>query len=288
MACSLNSMNYTAKDISLFIFTYNRPDMSRQALESLLSQNEQSPIYVFDNSDNNETEQIVRRYPRVTYFRTPAGIPFANFIAAQKQMSTPYTMVLHDDDLIHPAFISLAIKALNQYEDISFISSKTTIFYSKDTPAEYTRALPLDTRHYLIEDQADFALSFWAEASGSWSGSVIRSDLYKKVDVNALALQYGKISDWPMLIEIMSHGKAVIFTDKRCMFYRRHKGQDSVCDNTGISMDNLLNWLCLFKSFAKTKKLCGVFILYGLLRTQWIIIRFILHGSCGQNTLSGN
>ena len=57
----------------------------------------------------------------------------------------------------------------------------------------------------------DFALSFWDKPSFSWSGSIIKSELYKKVLPDVLRQRYGKIFDWPLLVEAMQTGKASLF-----------------------------------------------------------------------------
>lgn len=87
----------------------------------------------------------------------------------------------------------------------------------------------------------DFALSFWDKPSLSWSGSIIKSELYKKVLPDVLRQRYGKIFDWPLLVEAMQTGKAVSFCDKNCFFYRIHAQQDTVCDATGVTLEQLVN-----------------------------------------------
>ena len=56
----------------------------------------------------------------------------------------------------------------------------------------------------------DFALPFGDKPSLSWSGSIIKSELYKKVLPDVLWQHYGKIFDWPLLVEAVP-GKASLF-----------------------------------------------------------------------------
>ena len=245
-------MQYTDKDIEIFIFTRNRPQMCIQAVESVLAQKAACDFYLLDNSTDDKTQELIKNYPQVKYIRTQPDKPFANFIMAQNLMSKPYTMILHDDDLIHPQYLGLALKALTKYRDISFISAKSFCFYTNIPPKEYTMPRSLNDKHYLIDNQADFALGFWTSPSPSWSGSIIKSEFYKNADISLLQKKFGKIFDWPMMIETMKAGKAIIFADGNCIFYRLHKGQDSFNESTSISIEHLTNWLKVYKHFSET------------------------------------
>ena len=247
-------MTFTSSDIQLFIITVNRPAYCQQALESLLAQKGPLDIWVLDNSVNDDTEKIIKKYPKVNYVRTDANIPSANLKKMQELISKPYTLTLHDDDLLHPNYLELALKILNHYKDISFIGPKANCFYSQNPPEQYYKIKTLSTKHWLIENQPDFALSFWDKPSPCWSGSIIISQYYKNINTDLNAKTYGKISDWPLLIEMMPKGKAVIFADKNCFFYRIHKGQDTNCNDTGISLTQLTNYLAYFKKYALTNK----------------------------------
>lgn len=246
-------MTFSTTDIRLFIWTANRPAYCKQALESLLAQKGTLDIWVLDNSANDETKEMLKNYQNINYIKTDKNISFANFKKMQELMQTPYALTLHDDDLLHPDYLELALKVLNKYPDISFIGAKQNQFFSSEPPVEYHRRPVLSSEHWLIDNQADFALSFWDKPSPSWSGSIIKSQVYKNIDPDLIKQRYGKIFDWPMLIEIMHTGKAISFCDDNCFFYRIHANQDTVCDSTGVTLEQFINWLNLFHQYSLEK-----------------------------------
>lgn len=255
-------MTFSLSDIRLFIMTANRPAFCKQALESLLASSKGEPldIWVLDNSGNDETKEMLRPYPGIHYVKTDVNTSFANLKKMQELMQTPYALTLHDDDLLHPDYLELALQVLNKYPDVSLVGSKQSHFFTAQPPQEYCSRSKLSTAHWLLEDQADFALSFWDKPSLSWSGSIIKSELYKKVLPDVLRQRYGKIFDWPLLVEAMQTGKAVSFCDKNCFFYRIHAQQDTVCDATGVTLEQLVNWEDFFRRYASTKR--GLYKIY--------------------------
>lgn len=246
-------MTFSTTDIRLFIWTANRPAYCKQALQSLLAQKGALDIWVLDNSNNNETQEVLAAFPDIHYIKTDPAISFANFKKMQELLKTPYALTLHDDDLLHPDYLELALKALNKYPDVSFIGAKQNQFFTAEPPAEFHQGPKLSGEHWLIENQADFALSFWDKPSASWSGSIIKSQFYKNIAPDLIEQRYGKIFDWPMLIEIMHTGKAISFCDKNCFFYRIHANQDTACDATGVTLEQFINWLNLFHQYALEK-----------------------------------
>lgn len=253
-------MIFSTSDIRLFIWTANRPIYCQQALESLLAQQGELDIWVLDNSDNNETAEIIKLYHNVNYVKTDTNINFANFKKMQELMQKPYALTLCDDDLLHPNYLQLALKALNKYNDISFIGPKQNQFFTSEPPKDYYKRNTLSDKHWLIDNQADFALSFWDTPSPSWSGSIIKSQYYKNINPDRIKQLYGKLFDWPLLVEVMSKGKAISFWDKQCLFYRIHKNQDTVCNATGITIDQLSNWLQFFRQYALKNR--GLYKIY--------------------------
>lgn len=247
-------MSFSSSDIQIFILTVNRPAYCEQAVQSVLAQKGNYDIWVLDNSDNDDTEIIIKKYPNVKYIRTKRGTLSANFTKMQELISKPYVLTLHDDDLIHPCYLELALKALNTYKDIYLIAPKQNSFFTPHPPKEYYTVKVLSSKHWLIENQPDFALCFWEEPSPSWSGSIINAKFYKNIDVNWYLKTYGKVFDWPLMIQVMPEGKAVIFQDKNCFFYRIHQGQNTNCKDTGITLEQLTNYLFFFKKYALLNK----------------------------------
>ena len=245
---------YTNKDIRCFVMTRNRADLLVESINSLLSQ-QGGPwdIWVIDNSTDDKTEQLIKtKYPNIHYKHTNPLKQAANLLEMLSLMDTPYSLTLHDDDLLAPNYLENALKAINYYPNISGVFSKYYMFNDKEIPPNISCNI-LNTKHWLIPNQADFALSFWDDPSPCWTGSVLRSDLYKNIDIGKNSSLYGKICDWSILIESMKEGNTLIFQDTY-IYYRIHAGQDSKDKTNGITAQQLANWLRFFKNFAISKR----------------------------------
>lgn len=260
-------MNFSNKDITVFIFTRNRPDMVVDAVKSVLNQTAGSvKLYVLDNSTDEKTTNAIKAFPSVQYVKTDPSLPYANFKKLQSLADSAYTMVLHDDDLIHPQYVQLALEALNKIKDITYIGSKNTIFYNNDVPEEYKKPKSLKKEFYLLPNDNLFTLSFWSKPNSNWSSSIIKTECYKNYDIAKDAKIYGKTHDLSFLSQTMqTGGNAVIFTDGNILFYRNHRQSDSNDKRTALSKEQIKNLLKLFLSKSKTPHfLSRIYFLYSV------------------------
>ncbi|MDR0645666.1 MAG: glycosyltransferase family 2 protein [Elusimicrobiota bacterium] len=257
---------FSINDIQIFVITRNRPEMLKQALHSVLNQYAcGSEIYVLDNSTDDTTQKTMIDYPKIRYIKTDPLLPFANFLTAQSLMAMPYSMILHDDDLIHPDYISLALKILNSVKDITYIGCKNTTFYDNNIPDEYKNPTRLSEEFFIIDNPDDFTLGFWSKINSNWSCSIIKSSIYKQADMPADYKLYGKVNDLAMLSQIMSNGKgnAVITKDKRALFYRNHVLSDRFNEKTALTRQQLTNYISLFYKRSRSNKyLRRIYFLY--------------------------
>lgn len=258
-------MRYTAKDIQIFIITKNRPDMVQDTLRSVAAQIQGFECFILDNSTDEETKHIISAYPWASYVQTSPGLPMANFLKAQKLMSTQYAMILHDDDLIHPNYIELALEALNTVKDISYIGARNTIFRNDNIPQAYLKPHTLKKDYYLLESQDVFTLSFWSKPNSNWSSSIIKTELYKKIDPVSNHTSFGKMDDIAMLSQIMAKGNAVIFKDRSTFFYRVHNSSDSNNTNSSFTADQFGKCIKLFYDHSRRLKgLRRIYFLYAI------------------------
>ena len=112
-------MKYTVDDIDIYIMTHNRADYLMLSIESLLNQSAGvSKITVLDNESTDNTLSAVERFSSrgVRYIRTKGFL--GNFKKAQEIASGKYVMLFHDDDILHPLYLELALRVLNEKDDI--------------------------------------------------------------------------------------------------------------------------------------------------------------------------
>lgn len=248
---------FTNKDIRCFVPTCNRPGLLQITLKTLLWQ-EGGPwdIYILDNSTNEATKQLIEnKFPQIHYIDNRADrcssypmIP--NLLKLRELAQTPYFLTLHDDDLLSPIYLKNALKILNTYQDISGVFAKLKIFSHPYLPKKLD-ITDLTMKHWLLQNKSDFAMSFWDKPASTWSGSILKSDLYKKVSLEDLYKNFGKIFDLPFLSEMIGDGKICIFNDAY-IYYSVHDSSYTQDDTTAISLKQFINWLNYYKRFAGT------------------------------------
>ncbi|MEA5626108.1 glycosyltransferase family 2 protein [Nostoc sp. UHCC 0251] len=116
-------MKYQTK-VTIAIPTYNRSDLLKISLQSVLSQDYSDfQALVLDNASTDDTEAVVRSFadPRITYVRNETNIGlFRNWQRAIELNSSCYLSFLPDDDIVLPNFISESVLALDNHPDVGF------------------------------------------------------------------------------------------------------------------------------------------------------------------------
>jgi glycosyltransferase involved in cell wall biosynthesis len=112
--------------VTIGIPTYNRvTGYFPGALASALAQDyPRLEIVVCDNASTDGTEAFMRGQtdPRIRYVRHPKNVgPNANFNACLTNARGTYFLLLHDDDLIDPDFVSSCVAALREDHDVGLV-----------------------------------------------------------------------------------------------------------------------------------------------------------------------
>jgi hypothetical protein len=104
--------------VSVVLPTYNRPDLLRVALKSVLDQSYRNiEVIVQDNAGARSAEPAVRSLPdpRVRLIRRPATVSQSeNVISACLEARGPYLAILCDDDAWHPDFLATMVAPLER------------------------------------------------------------------------------------------------------------------------------------------------------------------------------
>jgi glycosyltransferase involved in cell wall biosynthesis len=117
----------TTPKLSVYLLTYNRPDLLKIALESILLQDcDDFAVTVLDNASTDHTPDVVASYarkdPRVHYSRNPHNIGIMrNWNRAFELNTSKYISVYHDDDVMLPGYLSATVKALDDHPTAGFV-----------------------------------------------------------------------------------------------------------------------------------------------------------------------
>lgn len=122
-------------ELQIFITTHNRADYLKASIESVLNQTAGSPrITVLDNDSTDDTQAVVESYAErgVSYVKTTGFL--GNFNKAKELTTLPYVMLFHDDDLLHPQYLGLALQQLTTHPDLALITTRYTEFNDSTIP----------------------------------------------------------------------------------------------------------------------------------------------------------
>lgn len=116
-------------NITIFIPTYRRPHLLKRAIESALNQSYSNiQVIVCDNASDDETADVVKKYPRVKYICHPQNIGMLqNYSYCLSVVETEFFSFLSDDDILLASFCKTALDGFEQFPDIAFYACSTTI-----------------------------------------------------------------------------------------------------------------------------------------------------------------
>jgi glycosyltransferase involved in cell wall biosynthesis len=112
--------------LNVAVLTYNRPQMLRQTLDSILAQDfPDFRVIVLDNASTDDTPQVVQSYverdARVRHERNVKNIGMMrNWNRAFARNRSPFICVFHDDDIMLPGFLAKTVAALERYPSAGF------------------------------------------------------------------------------------------------------------------------------------------------------------------------
>ncbi len=178
--------------LSISIPTYNRPKYLKELLDNLCDQSLKTniDINIFDNSDNNETKNLLNNYSNysnLNYFKNQKNIGYVNNqIKCIEKSASKYTAFLCDDDIYTKNAIDTIMKVIMSKNNYAFIALN---YYSFKINFKNKRK----TNFALIKDvyfeRAYDILNY--PSVGHFSGFIFNSKLAKK-ELNVLKNKYGK------------------------------------------------------------------------------------------------
>jgi len=113
-------------NLSIFIPTYNRPELLKQQLTRLLPQIENTKVIVVDNSSEQDIKSVIPS--NVTYLRNRVNLGAAgNVLRCFELAETEWIWICSDDDPILPNAVENIKTLIVKYSDSCFISTSSPI-----------------------------------------------------------------------------------------------------------------------------------------------------------------
>lgn len=235
-------MTYTIKDIKIFIPTYNRPGYLRESIKSLVNQSAGVPdITVYNNGVMQETSDVIKEFEQygVKEVHSKGGL-FDCMNSIEKDLDCPYVMIFHDDDILNCKYLEYALRALNKYENVAFITTKVKEFTNPET----IDLSPATECHYFFSSQKQFSTYLYLYEYVAMQTAIYRTDLFKKYPRDME--KYGKFCDWPYLVTLSKYGNVVLFNDLNMFNVRRHPAQWTNDKKSSWTVKQLINWHDIF------------------------------------------
>jgi glycosyltransferase involved in cell wall biosynthesis len=127
-----------APPVSVGIPTFNRAERLERALRSVLAQTHSNlEVVVSDNASSDDTEErcrtIAAQDARIRYIRQSENIgPTANFNVLFEAFSSPYVLILADDDWLDSAYVERCLLTLREHPACAAVSGRG-IYWRGDT-----------------------------------------------------------------------------------------------------------------------------------------------------------
>lgn len=216
-------------DIEVLVLTYNRAPLIGATLESLLAQVQPAfRICVLDNGSTDDTVKVVRSFAArgIELVCRSSNDPRVCWIELQAMARGPWTMLFHDDDLLHPNYLRDVSVAL-AHEPRATVAVSAMRAYQDPERAEWEQ---VRGSHCHILTGRQLATRLYGGFPMPFCSAVYRADVLKQG--NFQFETYGKICDRPFVIEAARMGGAVVMLDPYVK-YRVHPKQDSTDQSTG-------------------------------------------------------
>ena len=215
----------STSDLQVYLPTYNRPELLRKTIRSVLAQAVPvEHICVLDNGGFPQTREILSEFEGhgIEYRDTREFENWGNLLASQKHLQREFVLLLHDDDLIHPEYLDIALRVLASDSEINLLTGHAAPWDIAQDPIN----LPKLTATGHIFSASEYSTYVYNASHPSYSLAIYRRSFYKKIDLLDNFAKYGKWGDVPMMLETIQSGKAAVLTDA-CGWMGVHPGQDT-------------------------------------------------------------
>lgn len=228
--------------VDILIPTYNSPKFFEEALKSALNQDYPNiAVHIGDDSTNNDTEEIVRkyqqRYANIVYTHHSAplgGFGYNNTKFLLNSSSARYINLLYHDDIIYRNRV-LAMMAYFFTDVDRKIGMVASVRDCIDENGRITKLespwLPKDKVTYLSEEHARKILLMQSNFIGEQSTVLVDKQCMQSYKGEYMTGWYCNIreksmGDVSLFLDILRH-KSIVFLNESLSALRRHSGQNA-------------------------------------------------------------
>jgi glycosyltransferase involved in cell wall biosynthesis len=217
--------------VSVILSSYNRPEMLRLSLESVLNQTYKDlEILIQDDSTTEDCCKVVKSYadPRITYTRNiPSLGTSQNMKAGYVKSRGKYFCTLNDDDLFGADYVETMVQAMEADPACSMAFCACHV---------------IDATGTIVDTVAEPRAAFW-NYSSSHEGRIpdpLKDALIargipgvftvfrtEQIDLNDFPVEIGTAYDFWLKYLALRSGAAAYYTPRKLTYYRGHEGMQT-------------------------------------------------------------
>lgn len=226
--------------VTVAIPTYNRREYLKECIDSILAQTFQDfDIVVFDNCSDYDVHAFLDGFDdeRIILIKSDKNIgPYENFNRIYRYIyDSPYVIIFHDDDVMHPELIEREVVAMDAHKEFVWVGTNLR-FIKNDSEMHNFEDVKNDG--VFIYDTPGIVRLILRGFNLCYDSVMYRVSQLE--DMKSLVDQYSKWGDRPYLVELSKKGKVGVLKE-RLVNYRIHPGQDSqaVVSDKNVFLMNL-------------------------------------------------
>ncbi|MFA7653843.1 MAG: glycosyltransferase family 2 protein [Candidatus Magasanikbacteria bacterium] len=211
--------------------TYNREAYLKECIRSIFNQTFQDfEIVIFDNKSDFDIENTLDQFhdSRITLIKNDVNVgQLGNFDKIiHYQFDSPYLMIFHDDDTMHPHLLERVINVMNNKSDLIWVGTGLRFVH------DHVRMSQFDEISGKIASGIFDSAGLTRLLLGNFH-LAFDTVLYKTnclIDSKYFTSNYNKWFDRPFLIELSKKGKIAVLNES-LVNYRMHPGQVAKTDD---------------------------------------------------------
>lgn len=186
--------------VSIGVPTYNRADLLKIALDSLLAQTYKNiEILISDNASTDDTETVCREYgvkdSRICYVRQEKNIgQMNNYSFLLNKAQGAYFMWAQDDDWLNPAYLEVLVGILEEHSHYSVALSH---YYEKRIGTSLTLPLRALTHNYTHQSHRElYERCLYGKVSALLLYGLYRTQVMRVLYARQLPLSFNNLLLW--------------------------------------------------------------------------------------------
>lgn len=214
--------------LTVVVPTFNRPEYLAQCLETVASQTFRDfDLVVLDNASTLDNGPALRRFEslRIEYIRNPENLGATGNIEKAREIGarSPYHIVFHDDDLMHPRMLESQVALLESRPDIAWIATECQPF-GFDTKASFVDHNEGDAPTEIYDDAGALVRRLLENAPLHFGSVMFRTSIAESTHMRFD--EFAIVSDRVLLCDIALKAPVGLIA-RPLVLYRHHEAQDS-------------------------------------------------------------